>query len=129
MSSKRARPDGECQARQGTGYVAGAQPIKNICLTLRHVGHAEARVARPNPKNERSPTVAALHLTKRNLAVGAAVRGQQHVLLVAETDCRKRRINIAFVVWLTLGFAVGQPIGRVAARAVEWNSGLLPHFQ
>jgi hypothetical protein len=53
-----------------------------MCLTLRHVGYVEARVARLNPKNERSPIVAALHLTMRNLAVGAAGRGQQHVLLV-----------------------------------------------
>ena len=28
MSNRRTNPDGECQSCHGTGYVAGAQPIK-----------------------------------------------------------------------------------------------------
>jgi hypothetical protein len=54
MINRRTKPDGECQSCRGTGYVAGAQPIKTgpYCLNRHPVGYAEARVARLNPECE-----------------------------------------------------------------------------
>jgi hypothetical protein len=54
MSSKRAQPASECQACGGTGYVAGAQPIKTgpYVLEPRPARYAEARVARLDRKSE-----------------------------------------------------------------------------
>jgi hypothetical protein len=61
MSSKRARPDSQCQACGGTGYVAGAQPIRTgpYLLEPPPCTVCGARVARLNPMSERLPTAAA----------------------------------------------------------------------
>jgi hypothetical protein len=59
MSSKRAQPASECQACGGTGYVAGAQPIKTgpYVLEPRPARYAEARVARLDRKSELVPGI------------------------------------------------------------------------
>jgi hypothetical protein len=54
MSHRTGSSVSECQACRGTGYVAGAQPIRPdlMCLTLHPARYVEAQVARGNRESE-----------------------------------------------------------------------------
>jgi hypothetical protein len=85
MSSKRVQPASECQACGGTGYVAGARPIKTgpyvleppPCPVCGGTGRA------PQPKECAKPTTADSVLTVWHLAgrgVGPAARATHNSL-------------------------------------------------